>query len=624
MALRAYNTVVSRVSPLDWVEMDIRHADLVAPCGVMLGLKNVPMHVYLTGGFVWTFYDDEAANPYENLNVDHLFRSTGRAKKLGPKASRSFQTAGLKQWSVTIYYQDYEPVTLTGSVNITETIDDVYSEADTFYLSSASDFPAGAINTYTTWADLETDVQAADRDVRIRVKSGEDHEKQFVYINNSGFNMVFDTYGGDTKAQLHLDPTLLNGDVINVAAQNLKVINLRLYGGLDPSEETGTDAAEYRAVVSVWGGEDRVIFMHDVETQGLHHGIYTADDNAPNDHTYDHSFVYISELNTIDRGNFGVFVEAELIALEGCNLDQVADARGGGRPKGTLYSNVHGPVRIPRALWYISNCGHMYSPHGWGTGVGVPNHQGCQRLLTSGNPGCESVTTQNQFESGSPVISHDTSAGADWCRDWIGRHVFHHNYVIGTANVPQHMNISFPAHSVMNNIFYMPNVPMEGGDSFQAFVADRLFLGNPNGEDVGYAPIIIRGNTFALMCPDASINLGNFNWVSDFSGSGFRNVDVGDNLMYAPNIVGSMSNPPPVDYSPLDTSTVLTPKYPGLKYWDQPTLDTTYATPTEGAALFQPQAGSPAIGAASVRLELDFWGNPRSETTSIGAFDGAA
>jgi hypothetical protein len=181
--------------------------------------------------------------------------------------------------------------------------------------------------------------------------------------------------------------------------------------------------------------------------------------------------------------------------------------------------------------------------------------------------------------------------------------------------------------SILNNIFYFPAVPTED-DKFQRFVEARAMEENPRGEDLAQPPVVIRGNIFAILASNAqgTVNTTNFKWISDetaWNNAGFYNLDFGDNLEYAPNLTG-LSDPVSADYSPVDTSTVLTPKYPGLVYWDQTTLDTTYASPTEGAALFQPQAGSAALGAASVRLELDFWGNPRSETTSIGAFDGVA
>lgn len=623
MPLRSFSSVISDQGPLALATVTQTYPDLIAPTGIVFQVKNIPQEVYHYGGFVWTFSDDESSDAYAVLRDDHLFKTTGKAKKIGPKANRAYTTTGSKSWSVTIYYQGYTR-TISGTTTISQHENDAYADADTYYVSTSSDFPVGASNTYT---DLGTCLAATSGDAHIRLRAGESFGHDGAQYTRSAAKIVLSSYGEGARPEVYVN-ALDTGDCFDVYVQDLKVAGVRMFGNYDPTTESTTDANVRRGINSSSGGSDRTIFIHDLQTEGIAHNIYAADDGTEgNTFTFDHRLIFLSELHAISRSNFALFGDAEVIALEGCNIDQVVGARGGGRPSSTPSTNIHGPTRIVRVLVYVNQCSNMYSPHGWQDPAGLPNHQGCQRLLTTSNPGCESATTQCQMESGSPVISHESSAGANYSKDWIGRHTYQSNYVIGTSNVPQMFMCGHAGTSILNNIFYFPAVPTED-DKFQRFVEARAMEENPRGEDLAQPPVVIRGNIFAILASNAqgTVNTTNFKWISDetaWNNAGFYNLDFGDNLEYAPNLTG-LSDPVSADYSPIDTSTVLTPKYPGLVYWDQTTLDTTYASPTEGAALFQPQAGSAALGAASVRLELDFWGNPRSETTSIGAFDGAA
>lgn len=625
MPLRAYTSRISDQGPFALATVDLTYADLIAPAGVAFEVQNIPSAVYHFGGYQWTFTDNESGEAFGYLQDEHPFKATGKSFRVTSKASRIFATPGTKSWSVTMRYQGYER-TISGTITIDQHENDAIADADTYYVSTSGTFPSGAANTYT---DLDTALAAATGSAHIRLRSGETFIHSGLEYTRLGQKIVLSAYDTGTQPKITVDP-VDTGHTFDIVTQHLKVFGVEMFGNYDPTTESTTDASVRRGIYSraYPGSSGRTVLVYDVVSHGLSHNVYTGESDADyNSYLFNHGLVFLSELHTPNRSNFALFGGAETIVIEGCNLDSDADALGGGHTRETPSTNRHGPTRIERCLRYISQCNNMFSNFGWVDPAGIAGHQGCQRLLTSSNPECESVTSQCVMEGGSPIISHESSAGADWARDWIGRHTYQSNYIIATANVPQCMIIGHPGTSVFNNIFYHPNVPDEKG-AFQGFVAPRAVFSNPRGEDLGHAPVMVRGNTFVTLCENAknNINTGNFRWTtyeSAWNDAGFRELDIGDNIEYAPNMTG-LSDAPAEDYGPLDMTTVITPKYKGLRYWDQLTLDTTYATPTEGAALFQPQAGSSAIGAASVRLELDFWGNPRSETTSIGAFDGAA
>lgn len=625
MPLRAYTSRISDQGPFALATVDLTYADLIAPAGVAFEIQNIPSVVYHFGGYQWTFTDNESGDAFGYLQDEHPFKATGKSFRVTSKASRIFATPGTKSWSVTMRYQGYER-TISGTITIGQHENDAIADADTHYVSTSGTFPSGATNTYT---DLDTALAAATGSAHIRLRSGETFIHSGLEYTRLGQKIVLSAYDTGTQPKITVDP-VDTGHTFDIVTQHLKVFGVEMFGNYDPTTESTTDASVRRGIYSRAhpGSSGRTVLVYDVVSHGLSHNVYAGDSNADyNSYMFDHDLVFISELHTPDRSNFALFGGAATIVIEGSNLDSDVNALGGGHPREEPVTNRHGPSRIERCGRYISQCNNMGSNFGWRSPAGLPNYQGCQRLQTSSNPECESVTSQCVFEGGSPIISHESSAGADWAKDWIGRHTYQSCYVIANANTPQCMAVSHPGTSVLNNIFYHPNVPDEGG-AFQGFIASKAVFSNPRGEDLGHASFIARGNTFVTLCENAqnNINTGNFRWITDdaaWVSNGWRNLDFGDNITYAPNMTG-LTDAPPVDYGPLDMTTAITPKYPGLRYWDQLTLDTTYATPAEGASMFRPQTGSPALVGASVRLEQDFSGAWREETTAIGAWDGVA
>jgi hypothetical protein len=339
-------------------------------------------------------------------------------------------------------------------------------------------------------------------------------------------------------------------------------------------------------------------------------------------------FVFNSDI--LGWQNYGMYAPNSFgrICVRGCRVNQevLADQNGSNDKNNDAY-NRHGPIRVAGPGQFILDQCDMFSTNGWSSGQGVPNHQPCVRCQTTGQDGGYNQMTRNMFEGGWNVVQFGVYGGGGntpsvgyWGRINM---VFEKNIVLTSASCQAAIGFEAPAWVMRNNIIIVSNAkPMGNGV--------RTMVDGKPGSPSAWNNLIsdtaaqeVYCNTFIDLRNDT--NLGSRTIQIDNNVSNYPAYSEANNILHAPNATGG----PTVGLAAAEITGIdgnpITPLFAGFKavLYSKPTMDTSFATPSDSVRVWTPTGGSSAEDSATGTLIPidDFYGTIRNGTTNKGAVE---
>lgn len=506
--------------------------------------------------------------------------------------------------------------------------DTLYTGAATLFVSTNSDFtnkPAGAAE-YTSVQSAVSAMISATAPRRVMLERGQTHTATGVFSNRSYGTVTADALsfriearpGGGAKpifttthTGLQINDSVRNGSNPTINSDFI-ISGIDARGPWDSTTETG-NAIDF-ALVGSNGSTYSCVDACEFDGWGIALYFFTTDSTARS---------IINDTIITNWQNYGYYEASaqSFLAVTGCRIAQHVDALGGGPRNAPKLYNHHGPIRCgrtPKALFWASD---LFSNTGWFQQASIFDPQPALRVVSEPRKGARFNVGACVLESGGVPLAIANSAAS---LDQPVNGLVDGNLLLGGWRSGQFISMQYGGCTIRNNFLVKANVQRNGsavgGPSryvSQGFIHfSRSGFGSATDNQT--TPTLIYNNSFinlmnAANDPDgdgatAIISIGS-------NGSGFvRTVE--NNILHEPN-----RGTPNTPYAPLTSVFAFTPRYKGYRDYNQPTLNTTFATPADSGRIWLPQVGSPALGNAlpEPNAAVDFSGGKRPEPPSIGA-----
>jgi hypothetical protein len=339
--------------------------------------------------------------------------------------------------------------------------------------------------------------------------------------------------------------------------------------------------------------------------------------------------------NWIDYGNGFVTGAQATHSMIGSRVTQseLADMNNpaGDPVKDGFDDNRHGPVRYAQGAWvYVSQC-DMFSRNGWSGSLGtvgaqtVVATQPCIRAITSStavfSPRPRVTIERNAMEGGFLIVNlGDQNSGACYSPQVL----IEKNIIAATCNTIAALACDYSGVEVRNNIFVYPDVPVWGG-GLRSWIRHQDGIANGTSGRERDFPVRIHHNTFISLQDDTNRAGSDFSLLGGDTFSGYSDVLIEDNVLWAPNATVATDEAANLSPSPMQTVTGdWTSRFRGIiqiPFQSAGVPDTTYASPTNFVPTARPNVGSPVLadstGATAIRD--NFYGEIRVAPANRGA-----
>lgn len=569
------------------------------------------------------YYDIEHTWTFDNPgNYTELFNSpiwgTSRNIAFGPKTFCVLQDPG--DYFIECTSTDGENV-VTNTIQITVSDPDtVYSGADTCVLSTSSNW-----NGEPTGANRETSVAAAiayaegRTKCRLLIHVDEDLDASFdVDMGSSTGKFALGRYGHSSDERPRINRSSSGGNAVVVRGANLNEISVsdvRILGEFDPTalsqpNNPGGSGITFSlgskpidAHKTVWNCEMKNLGGKGIEFSGDGSGDGARMKN-----------MYAGNTSIIGWFDYGVFSgDCEDVGFAGCTIQQPAGTvNGNGKNTGAPYWADHGPWRTSRPAGdtVVSNC-DLTSFNSWSAANTSRSFQSIFRWNSGTHSDAYLVLDRLRLEGGKMELYNDTNGGAGVTDNFIIVDRVHH---VNGDHTTKPFVFPMGGTTVRNYIGVLPNSKPATSTGTRAMFGDdgldndTIVSGAQTRRSECYscAFIDLRSDANATnragTASERNFNIGGYNDQT--------NVYFGNNIGHAPNMVTGGQTA----YAPLNANPNWTPLGGGGELWEGAPADSDFAYGNEVTALFEPESGSFAIGAASSGKTslLDFYGNDRA------------
>ena len=309
------------------------------------------------------------------------------------------------------------------------------------------------------------------------------------------------------------------------------------------------------------------------------------------------------------------------IAMLGCKDIDVGNAPSGGTGSIDGNANSQGPVRVwGRGLTIIDGC-DFFGRYGWsgaGSWADGANVTAAQAIRAPGNGTFDGTgrtfVTRVAFEGGGAMLVMGSAVATT---PPYGNAVVDQFLHVGAASTKDSIGLEMGGVTVRNGLIIKPSTVNSETKPLTKVVGAGINKapGTTTPAGVFDAPIRVHNCTIVVLDTSADQTFPILDAV------GFTDTSVENNLVYAP---GYALQPDHLDFAPFDATELFDVRWLGrMEVADNGVLQTDYAAPDGSVSLYQPQAGSPALGAAtSGRIALyDMRGRERGALPAIGALD---
>ena len=552
--------------------------------------------------YYWTVNDTGSYSSPQQV----IASMNDKSKHYGAKISHTFESDGTYTMTCTAFNR--AGVFGTKSVNVTVKNAAIeFSGNRTIVVAQAGGFsgaPAGA-QQVTSLSAATTALAALGQTGRILLKRGETYTiTSQIRIRGEYDNFRIGAWGAGAKPVLHntvggLKTIHQDQPMAGGATADLNLHNIFFKGDWDSTTETG--AAGSWGVVP-WAAAH--VSISNCEFDGMDMGVYV---HSGTTRLFMHDTVVT---NWGDYGVFGDQAHSTIGGFTGVRFMQHVDALNGSTGKATA-ANHHGPFRHSFLKCYVG-VADIFSRNGWSTNPGVTKtDQPCVRDHSRLTVNSYSFYERMFLEGGWVMFERHDSTGVE--TDVSSNCILDMCYFMGTANTDFMFLIGFGGLTVRNTICNKPDLPkiQNGLDYFIRFDNDQIDATN------NASPIEWYGNGFISMLSGANASGRVFNIFDPATSGNFSSEVEVNNIKHAPGLSPSITAD-----GPLSTATAFTPRYKEYQLKGQSPIAGT-ATPANAAMLFQPLAGSAAIGSAvTPRIgHVDFYGNTRTSPHDRGAIE---
>lgn len=570
--------------------------------------------------YVWWDYGEgyTFSSPTNVLSLDAAdggARTNSRYSR-GPLGSHVFRTPGMYTVRVAVLEP---PSGKWGYASATVTVGD----PDTFYAGTATLFvdttgvyanaPAGA-QTFTSIGSAFTALDNAITPHRIVLERDQTHTVTSLLLfrppsHANGVSLRLEARPGVGRKPI-ITPSVGFSSEILIYDNSLRdtkgidsgtvFVGIEFQGLWDVSNETGTQINCLNFPDE--GAANVVIDNCEFSNWGL--TLY-LNGRTPN------RLIALNDLSISDWGDYGMLDNSQsLVAIMGCGIIQNPNAQAGG-PKDDRH-NAHGPLRIAEPtktnIWACD----LFSSTGWSNYNSIRAVQAALRWNTSASVTGAKLNLHGCALESAYMALLVQAQNTGNPRDLVNALV-EGNILVAGFQARSVIEACYGGTTARNNTLIFANTTHDsrpiGGLNLQKYGFFYLQGGASGNLDNETTPIRLYNNTL--------INLTEAVAPVFSDAIGFRLVTEANNLVHEPSI-GTPNTP----YAPLIEVPAFSCRYIG--YRDEKTpFDETYATPVDSAALWVPQLGSSALGAALAQPDasVDFRGELRPEPPSIGALE---
>ncbi|MEO0812163.1 MAG: PKD domain-containing protein, partial [Myxococcota bacterium] len=575
-------TQLEASAPNPALEISSRRTEGVAPAGMIFTVESrgfAAARSFHDVHYTWTFDDP---GEHTQLSSDYPWAPDANLA-YGPVASHTFTKPGT--YAVRVVATD-GVIRAVREVDVTVLDPDVvFAGSDTVAISQNGDFtgaPAGATEVTSVPAALA----AAGSNVRILFRAGEVFEQGLGKINAERLSVG--AFGLGDPPVLH-DQIVDNEDVTGESS----VWGLFVQGDYDASDPFNSPS---RGPGGVRVANKNHTTVHDCRFDG----IVTAFRNGETEN------LVVSNVRAENWSDYGMLLgDGGWVSFHGVAFRQHPRAING-QGKGNITAD-HGPIRISRPTGPVSfHLIDFFSNVSWFNNSSVQN---VIRWNTGGLEQAQDLVLDRARTEGGSVFGGQNNGGlAHRMRVVVDK--FHHISSYSPASL---LTLGHPGSTVRNAIVVIPDVaPLSSTGTRYAFSFEA---GSASPAEGVYPKELYSCTIVDLRSPSNATN-GSGSSTRDFQP---YNGGSGQNCVtYAPRIGGGTTSDGPLDLSPR-----WTPRNPGRSVENEP-FDPSYATPSESAAIFQPEGESPAIESALRTLNVaydDFFGRRRGAKPSRGAVE---
>jgi hypothetical protein len=311
------------------------------------------------------------------------------------------------------------------------------------------------------------------------------------------------------------------------------------------------------------------------------------------------------------------------IAILGCKDIDVGNAPSGGTGQIDGNANSQGPVRVwGRGLTIIDGC-DFFGRYGWsgaGSWADGANVTAAQAIRCPSNGTFDGTgrtfLTRVAIEGGGGWLVMGSAVATT---PPYGNAVVDQFLHVGAVSTKDSMALEMGCVTVRNGLIIKPSTVNSEVKPFTKAVGAGISKAPETTIPAGVFDAPIRVYNVTVVVLDASAT----QTFPILDSVGFTDIGVENNLVYAP---GYASQPDHLDFAPFDSTELFDVRWLGrMEVADNGVLQTDYAAPDGSVSLYEPQAGSPALGAATAgRIALyDMLGRPRGAVPAIGALDQA-
>lgn len=552
----------------------------------------------------------------------------------GPRTVYVHDTPG----NYTISKTGYDGTSSTvGTLNITvqDPFTEVFSAADIAVVSGSSNFadkPTGA-QEFTSIASAMSYLSGRTLQcLLLRDTETFTDTIEFEENSGSGRRVLVGKFGSSASSRPFLDVGTNSGVTFGGSAYDeIAVRDLIITGSYDatalsPPARYTSDGISFSKNVS---GEMPLLAHKTIwncDISGVGKGINSTGLNSPE---VPNSHVYVGNTKVSNWYDYGMFaVRSGTTGLCGCSIRQPEGTRNGNGKNTSPYWADHGPFRQsdPEDVCVISNC-DLASYNGWPASSNNRTFQPPVRWHAGGsgtaNPDKELVLDRVRAEGGQFNLYTATGGGAGVTDNFV---VCDRLYIVNSDHAKQPILSPMGGVTIRNSIVVVPNIPAGGSNGIISMFSDD------DGGDATAGSQTRRSELYSCalidLRSDANASSRTGNQDRDFNTGGFDNITnsfFGSNILHAPNMVTGGNTA----HAPLDTTPQFSTTYAG-EAWQTSAIDTTRRYGDAPLALWKPETGSAAIGAATGKVSLvGFNGNLRADvlaglsrsTPSVGPFE---
>lgn len=641
------HTRINRIEPwkADWsladltVETDV--VDTIVPAGVTLRLV-APSRRLQEIQCRWTF---NKGGPWKSFSDANPFKEPGSTRSLNKQVGRIIYETGDFEWTCEVHWKGQWRV-LTGTIGGFVDRASSYTDATTYYVSKNSDFPAGAINTFTDPITAAAAIPSTQTSLLLLHRDDVYDFADADQLNIGGFtHITVDAYGTGINPPRLNDVSVAEGAgsiITAVGAGLIKLGEIDLKSAGDHITGRGIDGRPYnRSGIRLvnnkpWDWPNMSTLMWGVRTQGFRCGVllnnygYSGEFlnyyvqggvTKERDHSYQPDFriktAIVENLDGIDPAGHDcsdyLLYAGPIVNYHqnGTRCIHRAESHGGG--EGKDYGNRHGNSRIVgvmhgsvQGIEGVSRFGWTAPGEGNGNPPPTPAHQTILRWHSSGCPsGSQTSVTDIWMEGGFGTVAFGSSSSNNVGR-W-GAHMLSNMIWTGNHNQRSCLGVAVSGCDVRNvlGIVSGAKTDMSG---FKQYISSGTGLEKDDG---GYG--MHHNNYHDCLfvnlhadVPDKHIGFGTR------SGGGPVVSHIYDMEEYHP-ASGLIAFEPFVKEKLRDHMS------PGLKYNGLDPIDISWASPPDEIALYSPLAGSASSVLRPQTAEnasvFDIFGNLRSDAS---------